>query len=125
MEQGFVDSDATEGEAVTDTTEMREAHVSRGAMWVRHVVVEGPADWVEKTRTSSLADGLHVVGHIDGQPCTVRIVTEGIDVSRIHSIPVPNSALYKLQEENPEAFEAIHGPGSAPSSAPELSGGYI
>lgn len=143
MDAGTTDRDTPEGvlslmERIKAKDDQGyEAKINRSTRWVRHIEIEGPEDWVEKTKNNSLADGLHVLGTIDGQPCTVRVTSELVEINRFHSKPVPNQALFDLLRDNPEAFEKIHGPGSskeyvhpdaAPAPAPAAvtgPGGYI
>lgn len=127
MEQRTPDGDAPEGLGVSNadqesgTVEPEPSPslyegVGRIARWTRTIVVEGPAEWVERTRTNSLAEGKHSIGSKKGVPCSIEVTSMGIEVIRHldgKGIPIKNLGLAAMRRDDPAAYEAVHGPGTA------------
>lgn len=90
-----------------------QAELSRSTRWKRVITITGPSDWVQRTRNTSLAQGIHQVGTIDGIPCLIEVVAEDIESLRYMSGPTPNSSMVALRTSNPAGYEEIHGPGTA------------
>lgn len=135
MEFGTVDGDPTEaGQVVTaPKTEailvenltdapapkpgQQRLDLQRTMRWRRTIIVEGPAEWVQRTRANSLTEGVHQLGVKNGVACTIEVATEDIEHKRHMSMPTTNEIMTSLRQDNPEAYEAVHGPGTAKSHA--------
>lgn len=131
MDDGAPDGDATEGREVSDDDEItvkvvegwtapnrplprsRSTKMQRTAKWKRTITITGPAEWVLNTRNSSLAQGVHLVGTIDGVPCTIEVEAEDMESQRFLHSTVPNGLIAELRVKDPAAYEAIHGHGTA------------
>jgi hypothetical protein len=115
----------------------RPAEIERWVRWSRTIVVEGPEDWIETTRMGALADGIHRIGP-GGR---IYVETTELDYQRHHDSgddpnPITNTVLKRLHDEDPDAYDAIHGAGTAdrgdhtvdPDPTPPTdpaTGGYI
>ena len=134
MEHRAPDGDPTEGLEIVDDLDdegvseegppipnpnhrHQGTHLSRVTRWKRTITITGPPAWVDSTRLSSLAQGIHQVGVRDGIPCFIEVDTEDGDTLRFMNGPTPNQAMVDLRLTDPKGYEEIHGPGTALSHA--------
>lgn len=124
MDDGEGQRDGTEGEQVVmpwkPTQARRDPTVQRHARWTRTLVMEGPADWIEKSQAGALCDGIHVLGNAHGIPCTIEVTTKNIEVQRVVNPSCTNEELVMSRHTDPDGYEAVHGPGSARDPRQEI-----
>lgn len=117
MEPGTPERDPAEGRLVLKPVPAPTTKVTidRWVRWTRTIVVEGPEEWVDRSRLGALADGMHAM-----PKGRITVETTEYEVTRHHASPenpVTNQVLKTLHDSDPDTYERIHGEGTADRSA--------